>query len=354
MKPATSKLTGKARDPQVLLVVCICVFLALAVLAVFGQTAGFGFVNLDDPMYVSENPVVQRGLTWKGALWALSYGKIGHWHPLTWLSHMADCQMYGLWAGGHHLTNVALHAAATALLFLVLRAMTGTLWRSAFVAAVFAIHPLRAESVAWIAERKDVLSGVFFMLTLGAYAHYARHPSRGRYAAMALMFGLGLLSKNMLVTLPFVLLLLDWWPLGRMNGRENGACGMENAGRGEQGTRGVPFWRLVKEKIPLFLLSVGSCLATFLAPEKVVNFHRVPVRERVGNAVVSCVTYLRQMVFPEGLANPYPFPHNGRRSGKSARRRPCSPGLRPLWWRAGRSARISSWAGSGIWGCWFR
>ena len=133
----------------------------------------------------------KRGLTWKGALWALTYGRIGHWHPLTWLTHMADCQMYGLWAGGHHLTNVALHAATTVLLFLVLRAMTGTLWRSAFVAAVFAVHPLRAESVAWIAERKDVLSGMFFMLTLWAYVHYARRPSRGRYVAVALLYALG-------------------------------------------------------------------------------------------------------------------------------------------------------------------
>jgi len=311
LKPANFHTGRKATNPQTLQAVCVCLFLALAVLAVFGQTAGFGFVNLDDPMYVYDNPMVQRGLTWKGALWALTYGKIGHWHPLTWLTHMADCQMYGLWAGGHHLTNVALHTAATVLLFLVLRAMTGALWRSAFVAAVFAVHPLRAESVAWIAERKDVLSGMFFMLTLWAYARYARRPSRGRYAAVALAFGLGLLSKNMLVTLPFVLLLLDWWPLGRMRGIQNSEFGIQNSKGGEQRTPSMPFGGLVEEKIPLFLLSAGSCLATALVPETVRNFHRVPVWERVGNALVSYVTYLRQMVFPAGLANPYPFPHNG-------------------------------------------
>ena len=149
--------------------VCVCAVLVLLVAAVFGQTVRFGFVNYDDQEYVYANPVVEQGLTLKGAAWALTYGAIGHWHPLTWLTHMADCQAYALWAGGHHLTNVALHAVAAALLFLVLRGMTGKPWRSAFVAAVFAIHPLRAESVAWVSERKDVLSGVFFMLTLWAY-----------------------------------------------------------------------------------------------------------------------------------------------------------------------------------------
>ena len=270
----------------------VCLVLAAITFAVFGQTAGFSFVNYDDDKYVYENLVVAKGLTLKGALWALIYGGIGHWHPLTWLTHMADCQAYGLWAGGHHLTNVALHAVAAVLLFLALREMTGNLWRCAFVAAVFAIHPLRVESVAWIAERKDVLSGMFFMLTLWAYGRYARQPSRGRYAAVALWYGLGLLCKNMLVTLPFVLLLLDWWPLHRV--------------------KLAPFWGLVKEKIPLFLLSVGSCVATALVPEKVLDYQRVPLLERIGNAVVSYVVYLRQMVFPAGLAIPYLYPPNGQ------------------------------------------
>ncbi len=278
----------------------VCIVLVLAVLAVFGQTAGFEFVDYDDGLYVYENPVVAKGLTLNGAAWALTYGGIGHWHPLTWLTHMADCQVYGLWAGGHHLTNVALHAAAAVLLLLALREMTGSLWRSAFVAGVFAIHPLRAESVAWIAERKDVLSGVFFMLTLWAYARYAGRPSRWRYAAVALAYALGLLCKNTLVTLPFVLLLLDWWPLHRVK--------LDEAAGGKVM---APFWGLVKEKIPLFLLSVGSCVATALVPEKVPDTARWPFVDRIGNALVSYCVYLRQMVFPAGLAIPYPNPPNG-------------------------------------------
>jgi tetratricopeptide (TPR) repeat protein len=291
LTPVKLETTPEGLKPQARQVAGVCIVLVLAVLAVFGQTAGFGFINYDDDIYVYDNPVVARGLTLKGTAWALTYGEIGHWHPLTWLTHMADCQAYGLWAGGHHLTNVALHAAAAVLLFLALREMTGSLWRSAFVAGVFAIHPLRAESVAWIAERKDVLSGVFFMLTLWAYAHYARRPTRGRYAAVALAYALGLLCKNMLMTLPFVLLLLDWWPLHRV--------------------KLAPFWGLVKEKIPLFLLSAGSCAATFLVPEKVLDSERIPLLERLGNAVVSYGVYPRQMVFPAGLAIPYLNPPHG-------------------------------------------
>jgi protein O-mannosyl-transferase len=272
-------------------VAAVCLVLAAITFAVFGQTAGFGFVNYDDDKYVYENPVVAKGLTLKGFVWALTDDKFDHWHPLTWLTHMADCQAFGLWAGGHHLTNVALHAAAVIFLFLALREMTGSLWRSAFVAAVFAIHPLRAESVAWIAERKDVLSGFFFMLTLWAYARYVGRPSGWRYAAVAVAYALGLLCKNTLVTLPFVLLLLDWWPLQR---------------------RMALFGGLVKEKIPLFLLSAGSCVVTVLAPQKVIGPDRIPFLERLGNAVLSYGVYLWQMVFPAGLAVPYLYPPNGQ------------------------------------------
>jgi len=273
-------------------VAIVCLALVAITFAVFGRTAAFGFVNYDDDMYVYENPVVTKGLTLKGVAWAITYGEIGHRHPLTWLSHMADCQIYGLWAGGHHLTSVALHALAAMFLFLALHTMTASLWRSAFVAAVFAVHPLRVESVVWISERKDVLSGVFFMLTLWAYARYAQQPSRGRYAAVAAWYGVGLLCKNSLVTLPFVLLLLDWWPLQRVK-------------------PGAPFWGLVKEKIPLFLLTIGSCVATFLVPEKMPGFGQIPFLECVENAVVSYGIYLRQIVFPTGLAIPYINPPNG-------------------------------------------
>jgi tetratricopeptide (TPR) repeat protein len=291
----------------------VCVFLAATIWVAFGQTLHHEFVNFDDDLYVYDNPVVQKGLTWEGFRWALTYGQIGHWHPLTWLSHMLDCQWYGLNAGGHHLTNVLLHTASAILLFLVLRRMTGFLWRSAFVAVVFAIHPLRAESVAWVAERKDVLSALFFMLTLGAYARYAQGRSRVKcrgssagsgslaldprlstldYCLVVLFFALGLLSKNMLVTLPFVLLLLDYWPLGRFSSF----------------TPPV-FLRLVAGKIPLFVLTAGSCVATVLVPEKLTASH-LSFGLRVENAVVSYVTYLWQMIHPSGLACLYPNPQN--------------------------------------------
>ena len=271
----------------------ICIFIWLAVWMVFGRAVGYGFVNYDDDRYVYDNPTVQKGLTWTGFTWAFHYGEIGHWHPLTWLTHMLDCQLYGLNAHGHHLTNLLFHAATAILLFLALRQMTGALWRSAFVAMVFAIHPLRVESVVWVSERKDVLSGFFFMLTLGAYVHYARHPpSKTRYATVVLLFALGLLSKNMLVTLPFVLLLLDYWPLGRFE-------------------PAVP-WSLrplLVEKIPLFLLSSASCLATFLVPEKVGKLALMPFSFRLENAVVSYFEYFQEMIWPAKLAIPYMTVH---------------------------------------------
>ncbi|MGA2178884.1 MAG: tetratricopeptide repeat protein [Verrucomicrobiota bacterium] len=300
----------------------VCIFLAAISFAVFGQALRHEFVNFDDDRYVYENPVVQKGLTWKGFRWALTYGQIGHWHPLTWLSHMLDCQLYGLNAGGHHLTNILLHTATAILLFLILRQMTGFLWRSAFVAAVFAIHPLRVESVAWVAERKDVLSGLFFMLTLGAYVRYVQKQSRVEgqgsraqavpaldpsarrseakmarlwtldYGLVVLFFALGLLSKNMLVTLPFVLLLLDYWPLNRLSNFTPQVL-----------------LRRVAEKIPLFVLTVGSCVATALVPEKLIA-GQLPFGLRMENAVVSYVTYLWQMIHPSDLACLYPNPAN--------------------------------------------
>ena len=270
----------------------VCCFLLLAVALVFGRTVGHEFVGFDDDSYVYQNPVVQKGLTLEGFRWALTYGEIGHWHPLTWLSHMLDVQFYGLHPGGHHLTSVLLHAASVILLFLVLWRMTGFLWRSAFVAAVFAVHPLRAESVAWVAERKDVLSGLFFMLTIGAYVRYVRRPaSLVRYGAVVLLFALGLLSKNMLVTLPFVLLLLDYWPLDRVS----------------DFTPRV-WLRLAAEKWPLFALAAASCAITFLVPEEVAVGERLSLALRLENAVVSYVIYLWQMICPSGLASLYPNP----------------------------------------------
>jgi tetratricopeptide (TPR) repeat protein len=272
----------------------VCIFLAVIIWVVFGQTLRYGFVNFDDNDYVYDNPEVARGLTLKGIVWAFTHVHAFNWHPLTWISHMLDCQFYGLNPGGHHLTNILLHTTATILLFLVLRRMTGFLWRSAFVAAVFAIHPLRVESVAWVAERKDVLSGVFFMLTLGAYVRYARQPwSPARYGLVALLFALGLMSKPMLVTLPCVLLLLDYWPLNRLGGRR------------------VPR-RVLLEKLPLLGLVAVSCVATLFAQtEAISSFEQISLPLRVGNALISYVTYLGQMFWPSGLAVLYPFPPNG-------------------------------------------
>jgi cytochrome c-type biogenesis protein CcmH/NrfG len=281
---------GAGRRDQRWRVAAVCLVLAAISFAVFGQTLTHEFINYDDNIYVYDNPVVAQGLTLKGIVWAFSF-HAANWHPLTWLSHMLDCQLYGLHPAGHHLTNVLLHTATVIALFLVLRRMTGALWRSAFVAALFAIHPLRVESVAWVAERKDVLSGLFFMLTLGAHVRYARRPrSLARYGLVALLFAMGLMCKPMLVTLPVVLLLLDYWPLQRV----------ESAGR------------LVMEKLPLLALSAASCVATLLAQKETIQStvtFSLPVR--FVTALLACKMYLAQMVYPAGLAVFYPFPHNG-------------------------------------------
>ena len=197
--------------------IAVCGLILLAIALVFAQTLSHGFARYDDPIYVYENPHLTNGLTAEGISWAFTSRYASNWHPLTWLSHMLDCRLYGLAPWGHHLSNIVLHGATAIILFLVLRRMTGDLWPSALVTAVFAIHPLRVESVAWVAERKDVLSGLCFVLTLAAYLGYVRHPaSLLRYLLVIACFALGLMAKPMLVTLPFVLLLLDYWPLGRL------------------------------------------------------------------------------------------------------------------------------------------
>src|SRR5438876_5122041 len=201
----------------------VCLALVAITWLVFGQTLGHDFVDVDDHVYVYENPSITRGLSVDGVIGAFTHAHARNWHPLTTISHMLDCQLFGLTAGGHHFTNVLLHSVAVVLLFFVLRQMTGgpsrtgSIWQSAFVASLFAIHPLHVESVAWVSERKDVLSAVFFMLTLGAYIRYVHAPSLTSYLLVLLLFALGLMSKPMLVTVPFLLLLLDYWPLGRIN-----------------------------------------------------------------------------------------------------------------------------------------
>jgi len=263
-----------------------CIFLAAITWIVFSQTLGHDFINYDDDAYVYKNPQASRGLSLDGVFWAFTHSHADNWHPLTWISHMLDCQLYDLKAGGHHFTNVFLHTLAVVLLFLVLREMTGALWRSAFVATLFAIHPLHVESVAWVAERKDVLSGVFVMLTLGAYLRYVRKPSLARYATMSILFAGGLISKPTLVPLPFVLLLLDYWPLKRES----------NLGK------------LIVEKIPLLVISAGSCIATLLAQTRILSsVEALPLTLRISNAAVSCVTYIEQMFWPVKLAFFYPY-----------------------------------------------
>ncbi len=277
----------------------VCAFLIGAVWLVFGQTLGYEFVNYDDAHYVYENPQVIAGFNLKGIEWAFTHTVMANWHPLTVMSHMLDCQFYGLHAGGHHLTSLLLHAATAILLFLLLREMTGTLWRSAFVAAVFAIHPLRVESVAWVSERKDVLSGLFFMLTLSAYVRYVRKPSSwGRYLTALFLFALGLMCKPMLVTVPFVLLLLDYWPLNRFE---------------SPGSRFSISRKLIIEKIPFIVLSIVICMVTVLVqqPDKEISLFL-----RVSNTVVSYVAYCGQMFYPAGLALLYPFPLDGVPTGE--------------------------------------
>src|SRR5215831_9803638 len=253
--------------------VLICLVLVAVTWAVFGQTLTHDFVNFDDHVYVYENPLVIRGLSTEGLIGAFTHTHARNWHPLTTLSHMLDCQLYGLNASGNHLTNVILHTISVLLLFLVLKQMTDALWQSAFVAALFAIHPLHVESVAWIAERKDVLSAVFFMLTLAAYTWYTRAPSPIRYLLVVLLFAFGLMSKPMLVTLPFVLLLLDYWPLGRIGAQKS------------ESQRRLP--TVIKEKIPFFALSAVSSVVTFLAQRRAIGWtEQLPVPARINNAIV--------------------------------------------------------------------
>ncbi len=283
----------------------ICGLLVLAVVLVFGQTLGQEFVNYDDDIYVYAEPHVSGGLSWSGIAWAFTSGPRGDWCPLAMLSHMLDCQLYGLRPAGHHFTNVLLHAASTVLLFLVLWRMAGGLWPSAMVAALFGLHPLRVESVAWIAERRDVLSGLFFMLTLAAYVAYVRHGrSLARYLVVCAMLALGLLAKSILVTLPALLLLLDFWPLGRLGGAQHPTA--PPALRPAQSA-----WRLVLEKLPLLALALAASFLTMtthgMRPPNPLTFP-----ERLASAAVSCVAYLGQLFVPVGLSVFYSFPEAGR------------------------------------------
>jgi protein O-mannosyl-transferase len=294
--------------PQTAVVVTICAALVGITWLVFAQTVRHQFVTYDDPQYVYANPDISRGLSPGRIPWAFTHTIAGNWHPLTTISHMLDCQLYGLDPAGHHFTNVLFHTIAIVLLLLVMQQMTGSFWRSAFVAALFAIHPLHAESVAWVSERKDVLSAVFFMLTLGAYVRYVRARSITSYLLLLTLFTLGLMSKPMLVSVPFVLLLLDYWPLGRIT---HAGFSKTLKWQPPSSVQWPVMRRLVVEKVPLFVLSVLSSVVTlftqFRSPD---TMSALPLQWRLSNAAVSYVAYIWQMFWPVRLAAFYPHPND--------------------------------------------
>ncbi len=291
------------------LVTGICAGLIALVWFVFGQTIKFPFVNFDDPEYVYEVPEINSGLSLHNVAWAFTHWPATNWFPLKNISLMLDFQFFGSNPGAFHLTNVVLHTATAVLLLLVLWRMTGRIWLTAFVAAIFAIHPLRAESVVWIEERKDVLSGLFFMLTLAAYLHYARKPSIARYVTMSILFAAGLLSKPMLVSTPFILLLLDYWPLDRNQRSEIRGQRSEDGG---QRFETETWLKLVVEKLPLFALSIGVAILTSrgIAPAHSAA-DQLPFLTRIGNAFVSYLVYIWQIIWPANLGVFYPYPQNG-------------------------------------------
>jgi tetratricopeptide (TPR) repeat protein len=279
----------------------VCLLLVLSILAIYGKVRHYEFINFDDDVYISANAFVRSGVNPESLRWSFSYAlKDGnYWRPLTWLSHMLDVSLYGMDPGRHHLSNVFFHMMSTMLLFLAFNRMTGAFWRSAFVAALFALHPINVESVAWIAERKNVLSTFFWMLALLFYAGYYQRRGMLRYLAVLFAFGLGLLAKPMLVTLPFVLLLLDFWPLKRIVFHRKGLFPAANV------------LRLIFEKLPLFILSglsVYLSAASVKSMGNVISLENLPMQLRLANALVAYVKYIGKLIWPYHLAVYYPFP----------------------------------------------
>jgi Flp pilus assembly protein TadD len=290
--------------------VLILLGLAIVTFGIYAQVIGHRFITFDDPTYIQENPMVNRGVTLAGLAWAFSTFHAGNWHPLTWIAHMIDSQLFGTIAGGHLLVNALIHTANTLLLFWFLLRTTHARWSSALVAALFALHPLHVESVAWASERKDTLSTFFGLLSLIAYTRYAAAPSIRRYAWVAVMLALGLLAKPMLVTWPFVMLLLDYWPLGRLAD----TIGKEHQRSASHREAATGFASLVWEKLPLFALVTASAVITFLAQSHggaVRSFTEAPITLRLSNALVSYAKYLLLAFWPNDLAVNYPFQEAG-------------------------------------------
>ena len=284
----------------------ICLILALLTIAVYLPVRNHDFVRYDDDAYVTDNRNVQSGLTLDNVKWAFTTGHASNWHPLTWLSLMLDCSIFGFKSGPMHIVNVLFHIANTLLLFIVFARMTKALWPSAFIAALFALHPLHVESVAWVAERKDVLSTLFWLLTMLNYVRYTERPSIGRYAVTLLFFGLGLMSKPMLVTLPFVLILLDYWPLHRFLNSK--------LVRRSHSEGGFSILNSVIEKLPFFVLAAISSIITFIVQQKggaVPTIYSLPFYSRVANAICSYLVYIEKMFWPTRLAVLYPHPIRG-------------------------------------------
>lgn len=272
---------------------------ALITVAVYWPVLQNGFIDFDDPDYVTVNMMVRNGLSLKGLTWSLTAFHAGNWHPLTWLSHMLDVELFGMNPLGHHAVNLLLHTANSTLLCLLLCRLTGCTGRSIVVALLFALHPLHVESVAWIAERKDLLSTLFWLLTLGTYAGYARAPSLWRYLSVTGLFALGLMAKQMVVTLPLILFLMDWWPLKRVNTTETAGD-----------LPAVGLQRLLVEKIPLLIISAGASLVTLSAQATAGALSRLDSHSALissGNALIASVSYLKKMIWPSGLALFYPL-----------------------------------------------
>jgi tetratricopeptide (TPR) repeat protein len=292
-----------------------CLLLVLATIALYNPLTRAPFLNFDDAAHVTDNPHVRAGLTWKTVVWAFETSETSDWHPITWLSHALDCQLFGLNPSGPHTINVLLHAANVVLLFLILESATSLAWRSLVVAALFALHPINVESVAWVSERKTVLSMLFFLLALAAYSWYARRPGVGRYMAVTLAYALGLMSKAQVITFPFALLLLDYWPLGRFGqsswqrsgqglGRP-GEADRELAGAADRGPSS--FVSLIWEKVPWFALSAVSAVIT-MKVEAPATQSKLPLWIHLGNAALAYVKYLRRAFWPVNLALIYPHP----------------------------------------------